>query len=345
MPHKWINIKNSTKGGNRPIVEFQQDLNDGIEEFERHTGLTVNATVKEAFGAEGFFASTLRERTYSHPFPHLVSNNGYLFGSLSVPADIDDGRPNFTNLTFIASEDFILSTLNDPHAVYNPSFGGSIVEQFNNHAKTQNESTSETVLRFITFTIAAIDHSMDALSNRLHKNRAEFDRTDRRDGRQIDSENRKRQPIVSNLDTEINSLATVIQQVERITHSVLATNFTINGKTGTQNFFSESQQHAALALYLQAARLRAYHENLQSDCRNFLQLLSSSRETALAVATHRITAYGAAILIPNMLYDFFGQSWTGMPTWFSTRGLQLSLVLTVIYWSIQFWWFKRKRYI
>lgn len=345
MPHTWINIKNSTKGGNRPIEDFQSDLDSGITTFEKETGLVVDGAVKEAFGARGYFASSLRERTYSHPFPHIVSNGGYIFGCLSVPADIDDGRPNFTNLTFIATDKFILSTIGDPHAVYNPSFGGAIVDQYRRHPDTGNESASGTVLRFITFSIAAIDHSMDALSNRLQKNRQEFDRIDQRDGRQVEAENKKRQPIVSTLDTEINALTTVIQQLENITSRVMNNELVITDESGPRSFFSEAQQRDSLALYLQAARLHAYHENLRFECRNFLQTLSSSRESALAIATHRITAYGAAILVPNMLYDFFGQSWSGMPNWFSNRGLQFSLALTVIYWSFQFWWFKRKRYL
>ncbi len=345
MQNTWINIKNSTKGGNRPIEDFQSDVDAGISTFEKETGLVVDGPVREAFGARGYFASSLRQRTYSHPFPHLMSNGGYIFGCLSVPADIEDGKPNFTNLTFIATDKIILSTIGDPHIVYNPSFGGAIVDQYERHQKNPTESASGIVLRFITYRIAAIDHSMDALSNRLQKNRSAFDVIDRREGREVEAETKKRQPIVSILDTEINSLTTVIQQVEIITAKVMNNDLVINDKNGSRSFFSESQRRDSLALYLQAARLHTYHENLRFECKNLLESFSSSRDIALAFATHRITAYGAAILIPNMLYDFFGQSWSGMPIWFSNRGLQLSLALTVIYWTFQFWWFKRKKYL
>lgn len=346
MPHKWINVKNSTKGGNRPVEDFQLEIESGIAEFEHDTGLTIDSVAREAFGARGFSGTHLRERTYSHPFPHIVSCGGYVFCSLSVPADLEDGRPNFTNFSLVATDKFVLSTLADPHSVYNPYFGGAIVSKHGRHLINGSDSVSETVLSFLSFSVAAIDHSLDAMSNRLLRNRYEFEKIDQRDGRHVELEVKKRQPIISNLNVEINSLTTVIRQLEEITRAVMNNEIVLSDGSEFRSFFDESQRRNSTALFLQAARLRAYHANLTFDCASFLQTLSGSRDSALAFATHRITAFGAAILIPNMLFDFFGQgSFDGMPAWFSRNGLLLTAGITALYWALQFWWFKRKRFI
>jgi len=346
MPHKWINIKNSTRGGNRPIEDFQLEVEAGITEFELDTGLTIDIVAREAFGARGFSGTHQRERTFSHPFPHIISCGGYVFCTLSVPADLEDGRPNFTNFSLVATDNSVLSTLTDPHSVYNPYFGGAILSKHGRHMKSGSEGASETVLGFVSFSVAAIDHSLDAMSNRLVRNKEEFEKIDQRDGRHVELEVKKRQPIIAKLNVEINSLTTVIRQLEEITRAITHNEISISDGSEHHNFFDESQRRNSMALYLQAARLRAYHSNLTFDCESFLQTLSGSRDSALAFATHRITAFGAAILIPNMLFDFFGQgSFEGMPAWFSRNGLLISAGVTALYWALQFWWFKRKRFI
>lgn len=345
MAHKWINVKNSTKGGHRPYGDYEVEVTRAIDLFEEHIGTFVDYSVRESFGTRGYASSTLKEKTYSHPLPHLTSHGTYIFGSFSVPADIDDGKSNFTNVNFLASADYLVTALNDPHTVYNPFFGDALLNLYDTHSLSGRNCTSETIIKLIAFTLSALDHSMDALSNRMLKNSIIFEKIDKRDGRKIGRELEVRMPLISQLNVEVNSLTTIVKRMMLITEKIEQSQVLFQSNEGDKCFFSTLEARYGSGLYLRAARLDAYHSNLQFECKALLDQMSESRESSLTMATHRITAYGAAILIPNMLYDFFGQSWSGMPSWFSNRGLQFSLALTVIYWSFQFWWFKRKRYL
>ena len=114
---------------------------------------------------------------------------------------------------------------------------------------------------------------------------------------------------------------------------------------GESSFFGEDELRYGSGLHLQALRLGGYLETVKFECRSFLDQLSRSRESSLTMATHRITAFGAAILVPNLLYDYWGQGFASMAEPFKSYGWRISFGITVAYWLLQFWWFKRKRYI
>jgi len=345
MAHTWINIKNSTKGGHRPYGEFEVEVTSAIDQFEAHIGSEVDSSVRESFGTKGYASSNLKEKTYSHPLPHLTSHGKYIFGCFSVPADIEDGKSNFTNVNFLASSDYLLTTLNDPPTVYNPFFGDALLQLYKIHDSSGRFSTSETIIKFVTFCLSALDHSMDALSNRVVKISIIFERVDKRDGRKIGRELDIRMPIVSQLNIEINSLSTIVKQMMTITEKIERGLILVETGAGEQRFFSSSESRYGSGLHLRAGRIEAYHNNLQFECKALLDHMSQSREGTLAMASHRITAFGAAILIPNMLYEYFGQGFDDLWPFFKNNGMKISLAMSIMYWIAQFWWFKRKRFL
>ena len=76
-----------------------------------------------------------------------------------------------------------------------------------------------------------------------------------------------------------------------------------------------------------------------------IQKLDRMQDKALVLATHRVTALGAMILFPNLIFDFFGQAFEPLPPWFRSNGWWFTVFLTVAYWVIQYAWLRRRRYI
>ena len=248
-------------------------------------------------------------------------------------------------MNFLATKDFLVTTINDPHEVYNAYFGGAILKLFENHSTKPKTNTAATIIKLVTFSIAAVDHSLEAMSNKLTKNRVLFESIDRKDGRKLERSVATRTPIVNNLNVEINSLTTVVNQLIEITRRIESDDLRVEDHNGEVSFFGTEEIRYGSGLHLQALRLGGYLETLKFECRSFLDQLSRSRESSLTMATHRITAFGAAILVPNLLYDYWGQGFATMSEPFKSYGWRISFGVTVLYWLLQFWWFKRKRYI
>ena len=67
MGHEWVNVKNSTKAGNRPIEDFWNDLDAALNRFESAVGFKVDQSVREGFGSRECAATTLKDKTFSNP--------------------------------------------------------------------------------------------------------------------------------------------------------------------------------------------------------------------------------------------------------------------------------------
>lgn len=349
MRHSWVNIKNSESGGNKPVNRYQEELEQALIDFEISQKLRVDDTVRSALGASGSALTTKKDRIYTHPVPHLSNHSSYIFGNFSVPADIEDGKSDFTNVLFLATPEYLLTVLVDPSWVFNARFGQAFLNIFKQHAEHGNESpVSKTLIRLIGICVSSIDHSLDSLNHRLRRFKEKIEEINVKDGRLLEQEIDKRYSSIQDLDVEINSLTTVIEQLEIMLAQIENQKIPISRDNSEVAFFDGDNQKTANGLRIQTVHLISYQRALVFDCASLLKKMDRLQEKALTLATHRITAFGAAILIPNLLYDFFGQAFTSgqqLPQVVRDNGWTISVVMTAGYWVLQYIWFKRKRYI
>lgn len=349
MRHAWVNIKNSEPGGNKPVDKYQKDLEQALIDFETRQKLRVDDTVRSALGASGSVLTTKKDRIYTHPVPHLSNHGSYVFGNFSVPADIEDGKSDFTNVLFLATPDYLLTVLVDPSWVFNARFGEAVLNIYHQHEKHGDESlVSKTLLRLISVCVASLDHSLDSLNHRLRRFKQKIEAINVKDGRLLEQEIDKRYSSVQNLDIEINSLTTILEQLEIVLEQIENQKISISSNNSDFTFFDRDVQKTANGLRTQAVQLISYQRALVFDCASLIKKMDRLQEKALTLATHRITAFGAAILIPNLLYDFFGQTFGSgqeLPKVLRDNGWVISVGLTVSYWIFQYAWFKHKRYI
>ena len=349
MKHAWVNIKNSEKGGNKPIYSYQKELEAALHNFETSQKLLVDDTVRSALGASGYASTTKKDRFYTHPVPHLSNHGSYLFGNLSVPADIEDGKSDFTNVLFLATRDYLLTILVDPSWVFNARFGEVFLKLHGQHNEDGEESlVSKTIIRLITVSVSTLDHSLDALNHRLRRYKEKIEKVTSRDGKALEAEIDKRYSSIQDLDIEINSLTTIVEQLEMMLGQIENYKIFLSGDNSEFPFFDVDNQKSVNGLRIQTVHLISYQRALVFDCASLLKKMDRLQEKALTLATHRITAFGAAILIPNLLYDFFGQAFNSgqqLPQVVRDNGWTISVAMTVGYWVFQYIWFKRKRYI
>jgi len=143
-------------------------------------------------------------------------------------------------------------------------------------------------------------------------------------------------------------LTTIVEQLETMLGQIENYKIFLSGDNSEFPFFDVDNQKSVNGLRIQTVHLISYQRALVFDCASLLKKMDRLQEKALTLATHRITAFGAAILIPNLLYDFFGQAFNSgqqLPQVVRDNGWTISVAMTVGYWVFQYIWFKRKRYI
>jgi len=346
MAHKWVIVKNATKGGHRNLEDFQAELEAALDDFEAVGGFKLDRSVRETLGASEFRMLSQREKIYSHPFPHLSSHGDYLFGCYSVPADIDNGTADFSSLFIIATDDQLLTVFKDPAWVYNGTFGGAVLALYGRHSENGSDRVASTILKLAGFTIAALDHTFDALGNRSKKYEARVQQIAENDGKAIEGAIARHLPSLTILKDEIVSLSTVTGETVEILRRIEGGRVMLHPENeDAKSFFNRSEIHYANGLYVHAAQINSFRLDLTNEISDSIVKLDRLQDKALVLATHRVTALGAMILFPNLIYDFFGQSFAPLPDWIKSNGWWFTVVLTTAYWIGQYAYMRRRRYI
>ncbi len=346
MGHKWIIVKNSTRGGHRDKAEFQKDLENAIRDIEASGGFKVERIVREFLGTSEFDLAGEREKIYTHPFPHIASHGKYIFGCFSVPADIDNGVADFSSLFVVATESHLLTVFKDPSWAYNYTFGGAVLGLQARHSEFGSDRVAQTILKIASFTIAALDHTFDALGNRAEKYDERIQLVHEADGRAIETAISRHLPPLIVLKDETLSLSTVTTQTAVMMSQIQQGNFFVNNSSDLPSpFFNASELHFSNGLFIHASQLDSFRRALENQIADSISKLDRLQEKALVLATHRVTALGGMILFPSLIFGYFGQNFFEMPSWFMKNGWWLTISLTICYWVIQYSYMRRRRYI
>ena len=338
-------VKNSGKDGNRPIHEYQEDLEVALATFEQETGVLLDPFVRRTLGARDFTLNSKKDRSYTHPFPFIASYGRYVFSCVSVPADIDDGKSDFTNLYVVATRTHLVAIFNDPHWVYNSFFGGAVLKLLASYEEKETADIPELVFNILGFAVASLDHALDALSNRHERFAKKIKSVDKDDGLALEQEVDHRLPALESLQIETSSLGSVVIETARVVAKVAAGAVETDELGGSRDYFSDESKAALGGLQIHSAHLEVFHKSLLYDVEALIALLDRYQEKSLTIATHRVTAFGALILVPNLLFDYFGQSFNPLPDWFRHYGYVATFAAMIIYWVLHGLWFRRRRYL
>jgi len=345
VAHNLQKVKNSGKDGNRPVTEYQSDLDAALATFERETGVQLDPFVRRTLGAKNFTLNSKKDRSYTHPFPFIMSYGKYVFGCVSVPADIDDGKSDFTNLYLVATRTHLVAIFNDPHWVYNSFFGGAVLKLLGAYEERETADIPELVSKILGFGVASLDHALDALSNRYERFAKKIKSVDKDDGLALEREVDHRLPALETLQIETSALGSVVAETARIVARVAAGQVETAEAEHPHDFFSEESKATLSGMQIHAAHLEVFHKSLLYDVEALIALLDRYQEKSLTIATHRVTAFGALILVPNLLFDYFGQAFNPLPDWLRASGFAVTAVATLAYWILHGLWFRRRRYL
>lgn len=343
MPHRWVNIKNSTRGGHRPLVDFCKDLDAALEVFERDNRLSVDREVYSIVGFRGAQEQAELPTNYSHPIPRIEDHGDYLFGYLAVPADTWLGERDFTSLLFLATENDLLTIIKDPPHTYSREFGTVFLNRYNTHRETGSEQVGETLLAIVKYAIDVNQFVLRGLDVRSRRTILRLDepRTSaisRSDVLPV------LVPELVFLEVEVRALEDLTRETADVVKEIVAAHSS-HGDTKAKQVFGGIKAATTQALLARARQVDALRGDIQHSLNSALRRCDQIQEQSLVVATHRVTAFGALILVPNLLFDFFGQAFVELPGWIREWGWWLTAGVTITYWAAQYVIFRRRRYL
>jgi magnesium transporter len=343
MPHRWVNIKNSTRGGHRPLPDFRRELDAALDEFERDNQLAVDREVHSIVGFRGAEEQAEHPTNYSHPIPRIENHGDYLFGYLAVPADTWLGERDFTSLLYLATERDLMTIIKDPPNTYSREFGTVFLNRYRNHDETGSERVGDTLLAITKYAVDVNQFVLRGLEIRARRSIARIDEPETSPMSRSDSLP-VMVPELIHLESEVRSLSSLTRETVDVVKTIVTARDTPGGSQVHRVFecVKAATSQALLARARQADELR---RDLQYSLDSALRRCDQIQEQSLVVATHRVTAFGALILVPNLLFDFFGQAFIELPGWMRAWGWWITAGLTLAYWAIQYVIFRRRKYL
>jgi Mg2+ and Co2+ transporter CorA len=343
MPHRWVNIKNATKGGHRPFPDFRRDLDAALDEFERNNQLSVDREVHSVVGFRGEEEQAEHPTNYSHPIPRIEDHGDYLFGHLAVPADTWLGERDFTSLLFLATEKDLITIIKDPPHTYSREFGTVFLNRYQTHRNTGSEKVGDTLQAIAKYVVDVNQFVLRGLEIRARRTIARIDAwaaspLSRSDALPV------MVPELVSLEVEVRTMGSLTRETVDVARTIV----TARGAPGvsqTERVFKCVKAATSQALLARARQVDDVRRDIQFSLDSALRRCDQIQEQSLIVATHRVTAFGALILVPNLLFDFFGQAFIELPSWIQKWGWWMTAGVTFAYWAIQYVILRRRRYL
>jgi Mg2+ and Co2+ transporter CorA len=307
MSLTWHLIRNHEKGNMRPLREFGAELNQKLEDIEVKTGTKIDDLLKEELGADRWLATGEAPANYSHPVVRLEAHGDLTLVVLAVPSSLHNGISDFTNVLMLAHPNVVLTMIRDPKDTYAAEFGGRLLADFLAYQKEEKVFTAgEIVYRATRSCTMSFESSLTTLrasvSNCFKKLRA-IEQREQRARNDVDSLEAEFGKTLAELKAMVRTpdqLISVCNQMEK---------FAVSGEQ--RGIFDEKIARQVTYLKSKIAQVEAMLGTFISDIERAIKRCDDVSKRELLDAQRRNTYWTSALLLPNLIYAFFGQNFLG----------------------------------
>lgn len=192
----------------------------------------------------------------------------------------------------------------DPQTSYAGSFGQRIINRQRHHLEHGDDNVGRTVLMIIRDKVTSLNFALRELSDDVdHYTEALFNFG--REGKSGDFETlRKIETYLVMLQTEVESLRTVVEQTALVVEGIAADGD--DGESGS--LFDRQNLLTSLSLAMRARQSVSIHSRLDQRISTLLTKCEQLRDKFFVESTNRIGAFAAILLVPSFIVGLYGQN-------------------------------------
>jgi Mg2+ and Co2+ transporter CorA len=307
MSLSWYLVRNHEKSEMRPIVEIGAELDDKLGIIEAQTGLRIDDLLREELGSGQWLAVGESPANYSHPVVRLESHGDFTLVVLAVPSSLHNGISDFTNVLMLAHPNAVLTVIRDPKNTYAAEFGSRLLTDFRAYEKGEKVFTAgEIIYRATRSCTLSIEASLTTLRASVLSCFKKL--------RAIELREQRARNDVDSLEAEFGKTLAELRAMVRTPNQLIEVCNKMDelAKTGGQNgLFDEKVARQVTYLKSKIAQVEAILGTFISDIERAIKRCDDVSKRELLDAQRRNTYWTSALLLPNLIYAFFGQSFLG----------------------------------
>ena len=307
MSLSWYLVRNHEKGIMRHATEIGAELDEKLREMEEKTGVVVDELLMEEIGAGQWLASGEAPSNYSHPVVRLETHGDLTLIVLAVPSSLHNGISDFTNVLMLAHPQALLTVIRDPKETYSAEFGGRLLIDFLAVESGEKSYTAgEIVYRATRSCALSIEASLTMLRASVS---GSFGRL-----RSIELRNQRAGSDVDVLEAEFGKTLAELRAMVRTPIQLLGICRKIEelASNGSRSdLFDEKVVRQVNYLKSKIEQVDAILETFISDIGRAIKRCDDVSKRELLDAQRINTYWTSALLLPNLIFAFFGQSFLG----------------------------------
>jgi len=326
----WILAKNFEKSTKKEAETFRAEVEANVREFEQASGFTIDELLQEELGVGAWLPFGESPVNFSHPVSRIEAHGQSLFLTFAIPASLHNGIADFTVVSLLAHRNALLTIVRDP----SPSeFGGRLYEIYRKHQVGQLQlGVGETLIHLLTFCVTSLGMSLATLRGSVNDDLDTL--------RAIELRQRK---VGDDLDlleaqfgktlAELRALQRLPRQIEKIIDQIV-----VWGVEGEESqVFDSSVGRRIRYLLSRVKQLEIVTDTFIADMDRAVKRGDDVSKRQLLDAQRINTFWTSALLLPNLIFAFFGQSFPGYlgeDSWFwliSTASLLAYSAVTVVF--------------
>ena len=307
MSLSWYLVRNHEKGIMRQAAEIGAELDEKLREMEVITGVTVDDLLMEEIGAGQWLASGEAPSNYSHPVVRLETHGDLTLIVLAVPSSLQNGISDFTNVLILAHPLALLTIIRDPKETYSAEFGSRLLIDFFAVESGEKSYTAGQIVYRATRSCAL---SIEASLTMLHASvSGSFEKL-----RSIELRKQRAGNDVDVLEAEFGKTLAELRAMVRTPIQLLGICNKIEelASNGSRNdLFDEKVARQANYLKSKIEQVDAILDTFISDIGRAIKRCDDVSKRELLDAQRINTYWTSALLLPNLIFAFFGQSFLG----------------------------------
>jgi magnesium transporter len=297
----------------------------------------------------------LKRRTDpSHAFPRFEEHFGrYLFGQLHVPTSVDDGVPEFAELTVIATPDScwtILRVPTDSHARPTP-ISDSYRDRLRELKVTLDPegTVGELLGRLFTITVIELEKVFEATGENIRNCAEALAAVDtKRLGRAMQDRIPDLRDRAGEIRREVASLGTVVDEIESILHRIIDDEIDLQLATddgADAELLGPATEIHLRDTYYRARRLRLLHDEQLESLGYVFETIALLNDADEVTSGRFLGAIASIMLFPTFIVGLYGMNFETMPELRWPLGYAFAGVLIVGTTIAQVSYFRRKRWL